>query len=482
MACRSGSCRCLPALRGEYRISLRGVRESGTRRPHARAHGPSSDPGRSSGGGWCSQGSTARGSGRGRLPPAWDGSAGRRTAGGCALLRERPGRRELGRPRSGRCRSREGDPAARSGRRRPLDERPQVHFLFEAQGGGGQFGPSVRHLRPGTSHAGLRGAEQAAYSTTDGRSAELPARPARAPDGRHLFALRSHGGRGEIGGSIRPRRPGLRCSAAVGRCYAEPSPDGQPGSPGCATPTGHCWEEPARTGAARVRLTSPPLEAHLPRWSPDGRRIVFAGRSPERPQMALATSSRRGRAATSKAMGWLRPQGAATGSGTRAGCRTAGFIFSWPGATGRYLFEIDAEGRGFTSHPRDRRSHLAQVLARGGTCSRRRWNVAGCPFQRAPCGLRIVGGHWGPPGDGPTRTGRVTRARSAGGSGRGLAHLVLVRSLRASSRAIGRRTSPSSPWSVAGRPLDGTRRAGPGRSSPPTAAPPAFYALDWEAP
>ena len=36
-------------------------------------------------------------------------------------------------------------------------------------------------------------------------------------------------------------------------------------------------------GSARLQLTQPPLEVLLPRWSPDGTRIVFMGRTPGRP-------------------------------------------------------------------------------------------------------------------------------------------------------------------------------------------------------
>jgi hypothetical protein len=47
-------------------------------------------------------------------------------------------------------------------------------------------------------------------------------------------------------------------------------------------PEGELWRAQAG-GGERRRLTEKPLEAALPRWSPDGRRIVFAGRAPGRP-------------------------------------------------------------------------------------------------------------------------------------------------------------------------------------------------------
>jgi Tol biopolymer transport system component len=47
-------------------------------------------------------------------------------------------------------------------------------------------------------------------------------------------------------------------------------------------PEGELWRSDA-AGGERRRLTDPPLQAALPRWSPDGTRIAFAGRAPGRP-------------------------------------------------------------------------------------------------------------------------------------------------------------------------------------------------------
>jgi serine/threonine protein kinase len=47
-------------------------------------------------------------------------------------------------------------------------------------------------------------------------------------------------------------------------------------------PEGELWRARA-AGGDRRRLTEQPLEAALPRWSPDGTRIAFAGRAPGRP-------------------------------------------------------------------------------------------------------------------------------------------------------------------------------------------------------
>ncbi|MGD0225880.1 MAG: protein kinase [Terriglobia bacterium] len=48
-------------------------------------------------------------------------------------------------------------------------------------------------------------------------------------------------------------------------------------------PEGCLWRSKA-DGTQPVQLTFPPLQAFLPRWSPDGKRIVFAGTAPGKPQ------------------------------------------------------------------------------------------------------------------------------------------------------------------------------------------------------
>jgi Tol biopolymer transport system component len=47
-------------------------------------------------------------------------------------------------------------------------------------------------------------------------------------------------------------------------------------------PQGELWRATVK-GGDRQRLTSAPLRAALPRWSPDGTRIAFAGHAPGRP-------------------------------------------------------------------------------------------------------------------------------------------------------------------------------------------------------
>jgi serine/threonine protein kinase len=56
-------------------------------------------------------------------------------------------------------------------------------------------------------------------------------------------------------------------------------------------PDGELWRARAG-GSERRRLTEPPLQAALPRWSPDGTRIAFAGKAPGRPwQVHIVSAS-----------------------------------------------------------------------------------------------------------------------------------------------------------------------------------------------
>ena len=47
-------------------------------------------------------------------------------------------------------------------------------------------------------------------------------------------------------------------------------------------------------GSSRIQLTFAPLEAHLPRWSPDGTRIAFMGHQPGSPWKIFVASTQGG--------------------------------------------------------------------------------------------------------------------------------------------------------------------------------------------
>lgn len=96
-------------------------------------------------------------------------------------------------------------------------------------------------------------------------------------DGRRLVAFLFPPDSG-LGGTLMrydPARkafePALGGESAI---YAQPSPDGA-WVAWVRYPEGTLWRS-RPDGTDRLQLTSPPAVAHVPRWSPDGRRIVFS--------------------------------------------------------------------------------------------------------------------------------------------------------------------------------------------------------------
>jgi Tol biopolymer transport system component len=108
--------------------------------------------------------------------------------------------------------------------------------------------------------------------------------PGPSPDGRQVFAY-GRAARGELmrlDSATRTFTPALGGESAF---YVEPSPDGE-WLVWVHYPDGTLWK--SRTdGSLRQQLTRTPLEAHLPQWSPDGRTIAFAGRTPDEPRLAI---------------------------------------------------------------------------------------------------------------------------------------------------------------------------------------------------
>ncbi len=96
-------------------------------------------------------------------------------------------------------------------------------------------------------------------------------------DGRRLAAILFPPDSGQSGILMRydPERkafaPALGGESAI---YAEPSPDGK-WLAWVRYPEGTLWRS-RPDGSDRLRLSSPPALAHLPRWSPDGTRIAYS--------------------------------------------------------------------------------------------------------------------------------------------------------------------------------------------------------------
>ena len=112
-----------------------------------------------------------------------------------------------------------------------------------------------------------------------------------SPDGEHLFAWGTSD-RGEL----------LRYDAKAGRFgkyldgasvyYVDASRDGK-WLTWVSYPDGALWRGRS-DGSDRLKLTGPGWGVFLPRWSPDGTRIVFAGRAPEERLLSIFVVSREG--------------------------------------------------------------------------------------------------------------------------------------------------------------------------------------------
>jgi Tol biopolymer transport system component len=115
--------------------------------------------------------------------------------------------------------------------------------------------------------------------------------PVPATDGKKLFVLGSQY-RGQL---LRYDEKSRKFSPYLGGISATEvdfSRDGQ-WVAYLAYPEGSLWRSKA-DGSQRVRLTSPPMRPFLPRWSPDGKRIVFYASTPGRPYKIYLVSAEGG--------------------------------------------------------------------------------------------------------------------------------------------------------------------------------------------
>ena len=152
------------------------------------------------------------------------------------------------------------------------------HFVFERERGGkDQSDIFVRHESRWPPRLG-----SATERLTFGPLSFWQSGP--SPDGRHLFAY-GRIGRGELMRFDPATKAYTSMLGGESALYAEPSPDGQ-WLAWVRYPDGTLWKS-RPDGSERLRLSNPPLEAHLPRWSPDGQRLAFSGRSPSQPQLSI---------------------------------------------------------------------------------------------------------------------------------------------------------------------------------------------------
>ena len=175
----------------------------------------------------------------------------------------RPGALDLGGSGGGRA-----APAALARADGGLDAR---RALLRVSSAGSVVGEE-RHL--GGSRAGPAALVAARPHAIDLRAHQLRGRRA---EPRREAALRLRGDPERRVAPLRRRRAGGFESVlgGVSALYADVSRDGE-WLAWVSYPEGTLWRARA-DGSERRQLTSPPLTAHLPRWSPDGRAIVFVG-------------------------------------------------------------------------------------------------------------------------------------------------------------------------------------------------------------
>jgi dipeptidyl aminopeptidase/acylaminoacyl peptidase len=94
------------------------------------------------------------------------------------------------------------------------------------------------------------------------------------PDGKRLYALGVHN-RGELVRYQSSTKQFVPYLGGISAWHVAPSRDGK-WNAYVSCPDGALWRSRA-DGTGRLQLTSPPMQATMPQWSPDGRHIAFMG-------------------------------------------------------------------------------------------------------------------------------------------------------------------------------------------------------------
>jgi eukaryotic-like serine/threonine-protein kinase len=117
--------------------------------------------------------------------------------------------------------------------------------------------------------------------------------PMPSNDGRKLFVV-GRLARGELVRYDANSRQFVPYLAGISATQVDPSRDGQ-WVTYVTIPENVLWRSKA-DGTERLQLSYPPMEASLPRWSPDGKQIAFIGSQPGRPWKIFLVSSAGGNA------------------------------------------------------------------------------------------------------------------------------------------------------------------------------------------
>src|SRR5436853_7803140 len=117
--------------------------------------------------------------------------------------------------------------------------------------------------------------------------------PVLSKDGKKLFVMGQQT-RGELVRYDAKSRQFLPFLAGISASEADFSRDGQ-WVTYVTLPENTLWRSKA-DGSERLQLTYPPMEAELPRWSPDGTRIVFTGLRPGKARKIYLISAAGGNA------------------------------------------------------------------------------------------------------------------------------------------------------------------------------------------